>query len=100
MTLTIDTSKAPSSIVFLGNKKRSFSSFEKSDHLLLAIANLLVKENCLLTDISAIQINSGPGSFTGLRIGLSVANLLGWYLKVPVNGRMISQKQITLPKYG
>jgi tRNA threonylcarbamoyladenosine biosynthesis protein TsaB len=35
-------------------------------------------------DITGIAIYKGPGSFTGLRIGLSVANALAYSLDIPI----------------
>jgi tRNA threonylcarbamoyladenosine biosynthesis protein TsaB len=37
-----------------------------------------------LTDITGIVVYNGDGSFTGLRIGISVANALAYALDVPV----------------
>lgn len=39
-----------------------------------------------LADISTITVNPGPGSFTGTRVGVAVANALAFALKVPING--------------
>lgn len=41
----------------------------------------------LFKDIKAIEVETGPGSFTGLRVGVAVANALGLALKIPVNGK-------------
>ena len=41
------------------------------------------------TDISEIQVNTGPGSYTGLRVGIAIANMLGLLLSVPINGEPI-----------
>lgn len=38
------------------------------------------------TDIARIMVNVGPGSFTGVRIGISVARALGFALGVNVQG--------------
>jgi len=51
----------------------------------------LKKNKFDFNDISAIEVNPGPGSFTGLRIGVTIANTLGWVLKVPVNGNPIGE---------
>lgn len=37
-----------------------------------------------LADLDRVVIFRGPGSFTGLRIGMSVANALGYALNIPV----------------
>ena len=41
-----------------------------------------------LHDISGIGVMKGPGSFTGLRIGLTVANTLADSLNIPIVGAM------------
>ena len=48
--------------------------------------NLLKKQNLNWSDLEAIVCFKGPGSFTGLRIGLSVANSLAYGLNIPVIG--------------
>jgi tRNA threonylcarbamoyladenosine biosynthesis protein TsaB len=50
-----------------------------------------------MDQIKEIEVNLGPGSFTGLRVGVSVANALAWTLKVPVNGKKIGE--LVKPKY-
>jgi len=39
-----------------------------------------------IRQVTGIVVASGPGSFTGLRIGLSVANTLAYSLDVPIVG--------------
>ncbi|HBQ51259.1 TPA: hypothetical protein DD690_04750 [Candidatus Daviesbacteria bacterium] len=39
--------------------------------------------------LKAIEVETGPGSFTGLRVGVSVANALGFALNIPVNEKKI-----------
>lgn len=50
------------------------------------IKELLESQQKQLNDIAGIVAFQGPGSFTGLRIGLSVANALADGLSVPVVG--------------
>lgn len=51
-----------------------------------AIAALLGRSGQTYRDVERIGVSSGPGSFTGLRIGLSAARGLGLALDVPVLG--------------
>ena len=46
-------------------------------------------------NIEGIEVETGPGSFTGLRVGVAVANALGFSLGIPVNGKKIE----TIIKY-
>ena len=59
---------------------------ELSDTLLLKIEELLLTNSLSKSDLTAIVAYEGPGSFTGLRIGLSVANALSYSLNVPIAG--------------
>jgi len=58
---------------------------QKAQVVLPLIENLLREHELSLGDIKQITVNPGPGSFTGVRVGLSVANTLGFLLKVSVN---------------
>lgn len=39
-----------------------------------------------LENIETIFVNQGPGSYTGTRVGITIANTLGWSLNIPVKG--------------
>lgn len=43
-------------------------------------------------ELEGIEVETGPGSFTGLRVGVSVANALGFALGIPVNGKKVETK--------
>ncbi len=65
--------------------------------ILPMIDEILKKHSLKPEDLSEIQVNAGPGSFTGLRIGLAIANALSFVLKIPVNGKKVGK--IILPVY-
>lgn len=48
----------------------------------------------LFVKLKAIEVETGPGSFTGLRVGVSVANALGFSLGIPVNGKKLEEAVI------
>ncbi len=50
------------------------------------IRDELKKRGAALDDLGGIVVFQGPGSFTGLRIGITVANALSHELKIPIAG--------------
>ncbi len=91
-TLLIDTSSNKEikvGLVIDGKKyamKRKINS-RKAQVVLPMIDTLLKKHNLKLSQLEKIEVNTGPGSFTGIRVGLSVANALSFLLKIPINGK-------------
>jgi tRNA threonylcarbamoyladenosine biosynthesis protein TsaB len=59
---------------------------ELSDTLLKKIEELLSAQSMSWQDIEGINCFKGPGSFTGLRIGITVANTLASSLSTPIVG--------------
>jgi len=51
------------------------------------IVEILSEKKIKLSDLGAVKVDTGPGSFTGIRVGVSIANALGFVLKIPVNGK-------------
>ena len=60
-----------------------------SQALLPLIQKLLKKNKISLSQVKEIEVEKGPGSFTGLRVGVSVANALGFGLNIKINGKTI-----------
>jgi len=61
--------------------------YRKAQVVLPLIEELLHKNKLSLADITEVKVNPGPGSFTGVRVGVAIANTLGYLLKIPVNGQ-------------
>ncbi len=100
--LTIDTTLFEEAAVGLKTatgeivENKKFAAERKlSEKLLLEIDKLLKENKLKLQDLSAIEVNLGPGSFTGTRIGVAVANTFAFSLGIPVNG-----KKMVVPVYG
>lgn len=77
--------------------KESKIGKNKSQIILPMIDSLLKKYKVKLEEIAEIEVNTGPGSYTGLRVGIAIANALSFALKIPVNGKKVGE--IILPKY-
>ena len=92
MILKIDSTKTEQITVELidpkTNKKDRLIEKQKlgSQVLLPMVAKILKKNGIDFSDLSAIEVNPGPGSFTGTRVGVAIANALGYALNIPVNG--------------
>lgn len=57
-----------------------------SDTLLLFIEEMLEQHNADWASLNGVIVFKGPGSFTGLRISITVANTLAQSLTIPVVG--------------
>lgn len=92
MKLYIDTSDREKIVVGIDGQMFTDKSTERaSQRLLPFIDELLKKKGKSLEDVTEIEVDTGPGSFTGLRVGVSVANTLGWALKIPVNSKRVDK---------
>ncbi|HLD11627.1 MAG TPA: tRNA (adenosine(37)-N6)-threonylcarbamoyltransferase complex dimerization subunit type 1 TsaB [Patescibacteria group bacterium] len=87
-----DTSRRDEVCVSLQKKERTTVCRKgKAQDLLSIFSEVLQKTKTTLSDISEIYVHTGPGSFTGLRIGCAVANTLGYALDIPVNGENVTR---------
>jgi len=102
MILKIDTTKREEVTVELIEKKSGLKDqlVQKqklgSQVLLPMIVKILKRNKVGFSDLTGIEVNVGPGSFTGTRVGVAVANALGFALNIPVNNK---KGKIVLPVY-
>lgn len=57
-----------------------------SAQLIPTISELLARHHCRMGDLDGIVTTIGPGSFTGLRVGLMTSKTLAWAASVPLVG--------------
>jgi tRNA threonylcarbamoyladenosine biosynthesis protein TsaB len=55
-----------------------------SSHTLPRVEEMLKVNNVKVDDIGKIICVNGPGSFTGIRIGLTIAKTMAWSKKIPI----------------
>lgn len=89
--LALSTSVAETSCALLLDDKIDEIIFERErtpvcEAITDNIALLLKRNSISRTDLELIGIDIGPGSFTGIRIGITTANALGLGLNIPVTG--------------
>lgn len=87
--LTIRTDKPESEIgLYDGERQLAYETWlahrQLAETLHGKIETLLKQQNKDWPDIAGIVCFQGPGSFTGLRIGLTVGNALAYSLGVPI----------------
>tara|TARA_B100000482_G_scaffold5636_1_gene4684 strand:- start:19 stop:693 length:675 start_codon:yes stop_codon:yes gene_type:complete len=88
--LNIETSTKACSIAIHKNgnlialKECVTENFSHSEKLLVFVEELIGNSQLKLVDISAIAVSMGPGSYTGLRIGVATAKGLCYGLNIPL----------------
>lgn len=97
-TLVIDTTRSGLAVVKLQTAKSELileSKQQLGSQALLGLIKQAFKKGGIKPEaLNQIQVITGPGSFTGIRIGLAVANALGFALNIPVNGKAIETTAI------
>ncbi len=117
--LTIRTDSPDAEVGLFSNLKQLDYEVWHADRnlsltILGKIEELLKRNKKSFDELDGIVVFKGPGSFTGLRIGLTVGNTLAYGLRIPIvssdaeawiqDGIKRLQKgkneKITIPKYG
>jgi tRNA threonylcarbamoyladenosine biosynthesis protein TsaB len=89
LILNIETSTEVCSVSLAKNgqllfKKESLEGMNHSRLLTVFIEELFAENNIKINTIEAVAVSKGPGSYTGLRIGVSVAKGLCYGLNIPL----------------
>ena len=89
--LSIDTSSSICSVAILENNKlikemHNYSEKEHSETLMPMIDEIFKSTKLSLDDINLITCTKGPGSFTGIRIGLATVKAFADAKNIPVIG--------------
>lgn len=91
MLLALETATNVCSVAFCNSdgdlfEKRTEERGSHSEQLFLFIEELMDTHKFRITDLSAMLISEGPGSYTGLRIGASAVKGLLFQTEVPLYG--------------
>lgn len=86
MIILLDTSTATCFLTVIDGDGRQSYEWEAGRTLARGLLGFLQEKTGDLRKITGIGVMKGPGSFTGLRIGLTVANTLADSLSVPIVG--------------
>jgi len=103
--ISIDTSSSDELVVKLRSdsnmivEEKSPAHQNHGQRLLSAIVKMLKSKDMTFADLASLKVNTGPGSYTGIRVGVSVAQALGYSLGIPVNGKRLPREKIEV-KYG
>ena len=90
MLLSIDTSTHSASLCLNRNRQliaeRTLAGDGRrhAQTLVLEAAQLLAEHSLTTKNLTAVAVSAGPGSFTGLRVGIVFAKTLAWLHQIPL----------------
>lgn len=88
--LNIETATKNCSVALAKNgetilcKEMAEQGFSHAEKLHLFIEDIIKEAGITFSDLSAVAVSQGPGSYTGLRIGVSAAKGLCYALEIPL----------------
>lgn len=88
--LNIETATKNCSVAIAENgqtilcKEIAEEGYSHAEKLHLFIENVITEAQITVHDLSAVAVSQGPGSYTGLRIGISAAKGLCYALSIPL----------------
>ena len=89
LLLALDTATETGSLALV-DKDRVLMEYSLESHdayltrLMPGVEAILRNAGKEVADLTAVAVSTGPGNFTGLRIGLATAKTLAWSLKCPL----------------
>ena len=91
LTLAFETSAKAASVALTENGKLLGESYQNtgmthSQTLMVMAQDLLKQCGKTISDVTAVAVAEGPGSFTGVRIGVAAAKGLAWGGELPCYG--------------
>ena len=91
LTLAFETSAKAASVALTENGKLLGESYQNtglthSQTLMVMAEDMLKQCGCTMEDVTAVAVAEGPGSFTGVRIGVAAAKGLAWGRELPCCG--------------
>ncbi|RPF57048.1 tRNA (adenosine(37)-N6)-threonylcarbamoyltransferase complex dimerization subunit type 1 TsaB [Aquisalibacillus elongatus] len=109
--LCIDTSNQPMSVAVYKDNQLAVEltvniKRNHSIQLMPAVRDLMKQAELKPNELTEIVVGEGPGSFTGIRIGMTTAKSLAWTLNIPIKtvsslelvaGSMLYQKGFVCP---
>lgn len=99
MILSIDSARNTKLILQLDKKEQIVEhDSPREQDILISIEQFLKAEQKTWSDLTAVKVNTGPGNFTSLRLGVTIANTISFALHIPVNGLPLGKW--VEPEYG
>lgn len=99
--LSIDTTDSKTTKLSLQKGKETYELVEEydkpqADKILLEIESLLKNNNTKPQELNKIIVQRTAGSYTGIRVGLTIANTLAFALRIPVNDKKVGEYETAL----
>ena len=91
LTLAFETSAKAASVALTENGKLLGESYQNtglthSQTLMVMAEDMLKAAGKTMADVTAVAVAEGPGSFTGVRIGVAAAKGFSWGKEIPCYG--------------